>query len=177
MRVRFWAAFATLFRSNAILRDRAALLSNIGRSISGVYRLNHQAIVIPRSLACTTGFVQGGHPRFENEMGGQPHPAVVKQQQENKVVEPHFITKDVLRWVQLVLNGYAKSAGGGNQLVPREGSKESQAVNVAMITDRAVLSHDFTRNPSDPIYCYGNKAALGLSITGYVPVMCYEIGK
>ncbi len=78
MRVRFWAAFATLFRSNAILRDRAAQLSNIGRSISGVYRLNHQAIVIPRSLACTTGFVRGGHPRFENEMGGQPHPAVVK---------------------------------------------------------------------------------------------------
>ncbi len=91
--------------------------------------------------------------------GKQRYPAVGKHQQEEGkvVVEPHFITKDVVRWLQLVLDGHAKSIGGGEQLVPRKGSKVSQAVAVAIMKDRAVLSHDFTRNPSDPIYCYGNK--------------------
>ncbi len=155
-----------------MLRDRA-VLSSSGKSLSGIYRLNHQAIVVPRSLAWMT---TQPHPHG-SLMGEQRHPAVGKQQEEDKVVEPHFITKDVVRWLKLVLNGYAKFAGGGKQLVPREGSKESQAVAVAIMKDRAVVSHDFTRNPSDPIYCYGNKAALGLLIPAYVPVMCYQIEK
>ncbi len=182
MRVRVCVTFGTtlLLRSDALLlRDRAVISS--GRSVGGICRLS-QAIVGPRSLAWTIGGTRGsGYPRLvdETEIGSHPHGSLAgeqrhlalgkRRQEESKVVvEPHFITKDVVRWLQLVLDGYAKFIGCSEQLVPRKGSKESQAVAMATMKDRAVLSHDFTRNPSDPIYCYGNKAALGLFIPACV---------
>ncbi len=188
MRVRAWAIFGTLLWSIVILHVRAVLSS--GRSVSGICRLN-QVIVVPRSLAWTTGVVRGGHSSLVDKAetqthlhgsltGEQRHPGVGKQEQEKeegKVVEPHFMTEDIVRWLQLVLDGYAKFTGCREQLAPREGSKESQAVAVALLKDRAVLSHDFMRNPSDPIYCYGNKAALGWLIPAHIPVICCEIGK
>ncbi|CAM9270656.1 unnamed protein product, partial [Discosporangium mesarthrocarpum] len=71
----------------------------------------------------------------------------------------HFVSSETVSWVQLILNSYQRTYG--KELIERSDSPVDEAIRVAK-EQCAVISHDFLRDRSDPIYIYGNLKVLDL---------------
>ncbi|CAM9889176.1 unnamed protein product [Scytosiphon promiscuus] len=98
--------------------------------------------------AISTAFAPAANSNSERDVRETPIPA-------------HFTTASTTAWVQQVLDSFEEAFGHGliDGFDRGESSPEEQA-RVAARWPCGLVSHDFLRSAEDPIFIYGNEAAL-----------------
>jgi hypothetical protein len=88
---------------------------------------------------------------------GIPAASAASEQYDGQM--DNFLVPEMQKWVGIILEGYERNTG--EQLIADCDSMSQRDATLAVATAPfCVLAHDFLRSEEDPIYCYGNMAAL-----------------